>query len=50
MERAKVALATQFDLVGITERMSDSIVSLGKLYGKTAEEMAQILGFLLAGS
>ncbi|CAE7370000.1 STR8 [Symbiodinium natans] len=42
VERAKVALATQFDLVGITERMSDSIVSLGKLYGKTAEEMAQI--------
>ncbi|CAE7029250.1 STR8 [Symbiodinium natans] len=42
VEKAKITLATQFDLVGITERMNEAIVSLGKLYGKTAEEMAAI--------
>lgn len=42
VEKAKITLATQFDLVGITERMNESLVSLGKLYGLTADEMAVI--------
>ncbi|CAE7793254.1 unnamed protein product [Symbiodinium sp. CCMP2456] len=42
VEKAKLVLSTQFDLVGITERMNDALVSLGRLYGLSAEETAQI--------
>ncbi|CAE7604107.1 NLRC5, partial [Symbiodinium sp. KB8] len=40
--KAKLVLSTQFDLVGITERMNDALVSLGRLYGLSAEETARI--------
>ena len=35
VEKAKLTLATQFNLVGITERMNEGLVSVGKLYGLT---------------
>ena len=38
VEKAKLTLATQFNLVGITERMSEGLVSLGRLYGLTPWE------------
>ena len=40
IEAAKLTLATQFDLVGITERLDESLVSLGKLYGLTPLQLA----------
>jgi len=42
VERAKLALATQFDLVGITERLDEGLVSLGKLYGQTPQQLAAV--------
>ncbi|CAE7206426.1 unnamed protein product [Symbiodinium pilosum] len=42
VDKAKITLSTQFDLVGITERMNESLVSLGKLYGLTAEEIGRV--------
>ncbi|CAE7407957.1 STR8 [Symbiodinium sp. KB8] len=40
VDRAKLTLATQFDLVGITERLDEGLVSLGKLYGLTPQQLA----------
>ena len=42
VERAKLTLGTQFDLVGITERMEEGLLSLGKLYGLTTEQVATV--------
>ena len=42
VERAKLTLGTQFDLVGITERMDEGLLSLGKLYGLTTEQVAAV--------
>jgi len=42
VDKAKLVLSTQFDLVGITERMNDALVSLGRLYGLSAQETAKI--------
>ncbi|CAE6958901.1 STR8 [Symbiodinium natans] len=40
VEKAKLTLATQFDLVGITERLDESLVSLGMVYGLTPQQLA----------
>mmetsp|Transcript_43012 Transcript_43012/g.96571 ORF Transcript_43012/g.96571 Transcript_43012/m.96571 type:complete len:371 (-) Transcript_43012:137-1249(-) len=40
VDKANRALTTQFDLVGINERMNEAVLVLGKLYGFTAEEVA----------
>ena len=37
--KSQRVLATQFDLVGLNERMDETVVCLGRLYGKTPEEM-----------
>ncbi|CAE7687834.1 STR8, partial [Symbiodinium pilosum] len=42
VEQAKLALATQFDLVGVTERMNEGLVSLGKLYGLSVPQLAAV--------
>jgi len=42
VERSIRALATQFDLVALTERMSEGLVTLGRLYGLSAWDMAKI--------
>ena len=40
--KSQRVLATQFDLVGLNERMDETVVCLGRLYGKTPEEMGLI--------
>jgi len=40
--KAKRALTTQFDLVGITERMNEAVLVLGRLYGFGTEQTAAI--------
>ena len=42
IEKAKLTLSTQFDLVGITEKMDEGLVSLGKLYGLTVQQLAAV--------
>jgi len=42
VDNAKLALATQFDLVGITERLTESLVTLGRLCGYSPHEVAQM--------
>ncbi|CAJ1368568.1 unnamed protein product, partial [Effrenium voratum] len=46
VEKAKQVLVTQFDLVGIAERMSETLVCLGRLYGKTPSEMGAVAKLL----
>eukprot|EP00931_Biecheleriopsis_adriatica_P070060 TRINITY_DN4385_c0_g1_i1.p1 TRINITY_DN4385_c0_g1~~TRINITY_DN4385_c0_g1_i1.p1 ORF type:complete len:397 (+),score=64.28 TRINITY_DN4385_c0_g1_i1:82-1272(+) len=42
VDKAKIVLATHFDLVGITERFDEVVVGLGKLYGVSVREIANI--------
>ncbi|CAE7310658.1 STR8 [Symbiodinium natans] len=42
VERSILALTTQFDLVAITERLSEGLVTLGRMYGLSASEIAAI--------
>mmetsp|Transcript_60026 Transcript_60026/g.112151 ORF Transcript_60026/g.112151 Transcript_60026/m.112151 type:complete len:376 (-) Transcript_60026:75-1202(-) len=42
VEKSQVVLSTQFDLVAITERLNEGLVGLGKLYGISVNELANI--------
>ncbi|CAE7728950.1 unnamed protein product, partial [Symbiodinium pilosum] len=42
VEHSVLALATQFDLVAITERFNEGLVSLGRLYGLPVQNLAAI--------
>mmetsp|Transcript_3549 Transcript_3549/g.8564 ORF Transcript_3549/g.8564 Transcript_3549/m.8564 type:complete len:401 (+) Transcript_3549:38-1240(+) len=42
LEKSLATLSTMFDLVGLQERMDESLVSLGKLYGLTPHDVAKI--------
>ncbi|CAE7201887.1 STR8, partial [Symbiodinium natans] len=42
LEKSLVTLSTMFDLVGLQEKMDESLVTLGRLYGLTPHEVAEI--------